>query len=77
MKTITRPIPKLADLPPDECMQLEDQIMERALTLWNKKGHAHRNALNALLQAEREMFALKKDRQGLLVVGSLSARAAH
>lgn len=59
MKTTTRPIPKLADLPSDECMQLEDQIWERALALWRKRGHAHKNALNALLQAEREVLAHK------------------
>jgi hypothetical protein len=60
MKTTTRPIPNLAGLPSDERMQLEDQIMERALALWHKKGHAHRNALNALLQAEREIMAQKR-----------------
>jgi hypothetical protein len=60
MKTTTRPIPNLADLPSDERMQLEDQIMKRALALWRKRGHAHRNALNALLQAEREILAQKR-----------------
>ena len=59
MKTTTEPIRNLADLPSDERMQLEDQIMERALALWHKKGYAHRNALNALLQAEREILAQK------------------
>jgi hypothetical protein len=60
MKTTTRPIPDLAGLPPGEPMQLEDQIMERALALWHKKGHAHRNALNALFQAEREILAQRE-----------------
>ena len=47
----------MADLPSDERMQLEDQIWKRALALWRKRGRAHRNALNALLQAEREVLA--------------------
>jgi hypothetical protein len=57
MKTITRPVSNLADLPSNERLQLEDQIWERALALWRKRGYAHRNALNALLQAEREVLA--------------------
>jgi hypothetical protein len=60
MKTAPQPIPNLTDLPSAERMQLEDQIMERALALWHKKGHAHQNALNALLQAEREVLAQKR-----------------
>ncbi|MGD0252658.1 MAG: hypothetical protein ABSC01_08170 [Verrucomicrobiota bacterium] len=42
MKTATKAIPNLADLPSDERMQLEDQIWERALALWRKRGSAHR-----------------------------------
>lgn len=59
MKTATKAIPNLADLPSDEQMQLEDLIFERALALWHKRGHGHRDALNALLQAEREVLAQK------------------
>jgi len=60
IKTTARPILNLADLPSDERMELEDRITERALALWRKKGHGHRNALDALLQAEREVLARKK-----------------
>jgi len=60
-KTTVKAIPNLTDLPADECMRLEDQIMERALVLWHKKGHAHRNARKALLQAEREILVQKSD----------------
>ena len=59
MKTATKAIPNLTDLPSDERMQLEDQIFKRALALSHKKGHGHRDALNALLQAEREVLAQK------------------
>jgi hypothetical protein len=59
MKTATQPIPDLADVTSAERMQLEDQIMERALAIWHKKGHAHQNVLNALLQAKREILAQK------------------
>jgi len=59
-KADTGVIPNLAGLPPDERTRLEDQITERAFTLWRRKGHAHRNALNALLQAEREVLAGKQ-----------------
>ncbi len=77
MKTTAKTIPNLAGMPADECMQLEDQIMERALVLWRKKGHGHRNALKALLQAERELLAQKQNRQGSLAVGSLSAQVSY
>jgi hypothetical protein len=60
MKTTAKIIALWADVPSDERVQLEDQIMERALMLWHKKGHAHRNALNAWLQAEREILAQKE-----------------
>jgi len=53
-------IPNLVDLPLDEYMQLEDRIMERALALWHKEGHAHRNAPDALLQVEREILAQRE-----------------
>jgi hypothetical protein len=59
MKTATKATPNLADLPSDERIQLEDQIFKRALALWRKRGRAHRDALNALLQAERELLAQK------------------
>jgi hypothetical protein len=60
MKPLTRAILNLADLPLDERMELNDQITERALALWRKKGRGHRNALDALLQAEREVLARKR-----------------
>jgi hypothetical protein len=60
MKSVTRAILNLADLPLDERMELNDQITEQALALWRKKGRGHLNALDALLQAEREMLARKK-----------------
>jgi hypothetical protein len=60
MKAATKAIPNLADLPSDERMQLEDQIFKRALALWHKRGHGHRDALNALLQAEHEVLAQKR-----------------
>ncbi len=57
MKTTTKITANPAALPTGERMQLEDQIMERALALWRKKGRAHLNAPDALLQAEREILA--------------------
>ena len=37
-------------------MQLEDQIMRRALEVWRKKVRGRQDALNAWLQAEREIW---------------------
>jgi hypothetical protein len=53
----TKLMPNPADLASDERMQLEDQIYKRALALWHERGYGHRDALNALLQAEREVLA--------------------
>jgi hypothetical protein len=56
MKTPAKSIPNLANLSSNERMELEDQIEQRAFALWRKKGHGHRDALNALRQAEREVL---------------------
>jgi hypothetical protein len=50
----TIPVPKPL---PDQIMRIEDRIMARALALWHGKGQARRNAVNAWLQAERELLA--------------------
>jgi hypothetical protein len=44
----------LMDLPSDERLKLEDQIMERALALWRRKQTLRLTALAALRRAERE-----------------------
>lgn len=56
MRTTTKAVSGLAGSVSDEQMQLEDQIMERALALWHKKGRRHRDAPKALRQARRELF---------------------
>lgn len=67
MNTPTNTIPALADLPSDDYRDLEDRIMARALAMWRKKGHGHRNVLTALRQAERELLAGKN--QAVSVTG--------
>jgi hypothetical protein len=56
-KTTVKIIAHWADMPPGKRMQLQDQVMKRALELWHKKGRGHRDALAAWLQAEREVLA--------------------
>ena len=56
MRTTSKKIFNPADLPAQKWMQLEDQVMERALELWHKKGPAHLNAFIAWSQAEHEIF---------------------
>jgi hypothetical protein len=56
IKTTVKAVPGLAGRVSEKWMRLEDQIMERALVLWHKKGRSHRNALKALLQARREIL---------------------
>jgi hypothetical protein len=51
------PSSKGADCSLYERMKLEDQIMERALALWRKRGRGHRNALDALHQVKCEVLA--------------------
>jgi hypothetical protein len=57
MKTKARPTNKTGGLTMEKRLDLEDQIMERALALWRKPGPGHRNALNAWLEAEQEVLA--------------------
>jgi hypothetical protein len=55
-KTTLKTLPRLTGLGPEAWMRLEDQIMARALELWRKKGRGRRNALQAMLQAKREIL---------------------
>jgi Protein of unknown function (DUF2934) len=63
MKTKARPTNKTGGLTVEKRLDLEDQIMERALALWRKPGPGHRNALNAWLQAEQEVLVQERMRQ--------------
>jgi hypothetical protein len=45
-----------SDMSEGKRMQLEDQIMRRALEVWRKKVRGRQDALNAWLQAEREIW---------------------
>jgi len=60
MKTKPRATNKKAGLTVEKQLDLEDQIMERALAVWRKPGRGHRNALNAWLQAEQEVLAQER-----------------
>jgi hypothetical protein len=60
MKTKARPTNKTGGLTVEKRLDLEDQIMERALALWRKPTRGHRNALNAWLQAEQEVLVQER-----------------
>jgi hypothetical protein len=45
-----------SDMSEGKRMQLEDQIMKRALDLWRKKARGRQDALTVWLQAEREIW---------------------
>jgi len=54
----TMPAPKAFT---DQVARIEDRIMARALALWHESGRGRRSALDAWLQAERELLPQKED----------------